>query len=65
MVVGLADQIGRRSVASDLLGKSMVGRVALELAYANWAHPAIRPIRDQVAELGIEPIQDVDLTRRR
>lgn len=58
-----SEQVDLKSLMHPIETMSMVGRVAVKRAYANWAHPLLKGLRPQVADLGIEPVQMFSLGR--
>ena len=58
-----SEQVDLKKLMHPIEQMSMVGRVAVKRAYADWAHPFLTSLRPQVARLGIEPVQMFSLGR--
>jgi uncharacterized LabA/DUF88 family protein len=45
-----------KDIYEEILKKD-IGNIAIQRAYANWSNPKLSVLRDDIVELGIEPIQ--------
>lgn len=56
-------RFGLRSIFEDITRSKYVGKIAIQRAYANWSDSRLNHLRQELIELGIEPIQMIGFSR--
>jgi uncharacterized LabA/DUF88 family protein len=58
-----AADLSLKEILGDIATTNLIGRIAVQRAYANWSDPRLGILRNEINELGIDPVQVFGFSR--